>query len=146
VKSLMAALTAAFFVSGSWAGLGAAPAHWPAQAGAATSSTVSTGSASYTIVQRQLDSGTTVREFVDSSGKVFAVSWSGPFLPDLKRLLGNHFDSMARQGRGRGSHRSRLAVEDAGAVILSEGHMGAFQGRAWLPSRLPAGFDVRGMP
>jgi hypothetical protein len=142
----MAALTAAFFMGGSWAGLGAAPGHWPAQAAAARSSTASTGSASYTVVQRQLDSGTTVREFVDSTGVVFAVSWSGPFLPDLKELLGAHFDSMVARGRGQGAQRSRLAVQDSTAVIVSEGHMGAFEGRAWVPSRLPSGFDLRGMP
>jgi Protein of unknown function (DUF2844) len=142
VKSLVAALTAAFFVSGSWAALGAAPEHPPARAGAAGS----TGGAGYTVVQRQLDSGTTVREFVDGRGMVFAVSWSGPFLPDLKQLLGTHFDAFAARGRGQRSHRNRMAMQDAEAVIVSEGHMGAFQGRAWLPSRLPAGFDVRGMP
>ena len=41
---------------------------------------------------------------------------------------------------------SRLMVKDPGVVIVSEGHMGAFEGRAWVPSRLPAGFDVREMP
>jgi hypothetical protein len=146
VKSLVAALAAACFVSGSWAELGAAPSRWPAQAAAPRLNNVSTASATYTVVQRQLDSGTTVSEFVDGSGTVFAVSWSGPFLPDLKELLGVHFQTMASPGAGQGSQRSRLAVQDAGAVIVSEGHMGAFEGRAWLPSRLPAGFDVRGMP
>jgi hypothetical protein len=142
VKSLVAALTAACFVSGSWAALGAAPERSPAQTGAPGPA----GAAGYTIVERQLDSGTTVREFVDHRGMVFAVSWSGPFLPDLKQLLGTHFDAFAARGRGQQrSHRNRLAMQDAGAVIVSEGHMGAFQGRAWLPSRLPAGFDVRGM-
>jgi hypothetical protein len=28
---------------------------------------------------------------VDGNGLVFAVSWSGPYLPDLKELLGSHF-------------------------------------------------------
>jgi hypothetical protein len=137
----MAALAAAFFMSGSWAALGGGPA----QAVAATSRAMSTGLAGYTVMQRQLDTGTTVREFVDGTGTVFAVSWSGPFLPDLKELLGIHFDSMATQGRD-GANRSRLAVQDSGAVIVSEGRMGAFEGRAWLPTRLPAGFDVRAMP
>lgn len=146
MKSLLAALAAAFFTGGSWAGLGAAPVHWPAQAGAARASTLSTGLASYTVVQRQLDSGTTVQEFVDSSGTVFAVSWAGPFLPDLKELLGIHFDALVAQGQRQGAQRSRLAVQNADAVIVSEGHMGALQGRAWLPSGLPAGFDVRGVP
>jgi hypothetical protein len=146
VKSLLAALAAAFFTGGSWAGLGAGPVHWPAQAAAARSSTLSTGSASYTVVQRQLDSGTTVQEFLDAGGTVFAVSWSGPFLPDLRELLGIHFDAMAAQGRGQGAQHSKLAVQTSEAVIISAGHMGALEGRAWLPSRLPAGFDPRDIP
>lgn len=146
MKSLLAALAAAVFSGGSWAGLGAAPGQWPAQAAAARSSIVSTGLAGYTLVQHPLDSGTTVQEFVDGSGMVFAVSWSGPFLPDLKELLGAHFDAMAAQGQRQGAARSRLAVRTSEAVILSEGRMGAFEGRAWLPSRVPAGFDVRAMP
>jgi hypothetical protein len=146
VKSLLAAVAAAVFSGGSWAGLGAAPGHWPAQAAAARSATVSTGSSSFTVVQHQLDSGTLVQEFVDGSGMVFAVSWSGPFLPDLKELLGVHFDAMAAQGQNQGAQHSRLAVQGSDAVIVSTGHMGGFEGRAWLPSRLPPGFDVRAMP
>jgi hypothetical protein len=146
VKSLLAALAAAFFSGGSWAGLGAAPGHWPTQVAAARSSTVSTGLGAYTVVQHQLDSGTLIQEFVDGSGTVFAVSWSGPFLPDLKELLGAHFDAMAAQGATQGAQHSRLAVQSSDAVIVSTGHMGAFEGRAWLPSRLPPGFDARAMP
>jgi hypothetical protein len=146
VKSLLAALAAVLVSGGSWAGLGAAPGHWPAQAAAARSSNVSTGLAGYTVVQHQLDSGTLVQEFVDGSGTVFAVSWSGPFLPDLKELLGVHFDAMAAQGASQGAEHSRLAVRTSDAVIVSTGHMGALEGRAWLPSRLPPGFDVRTLP
>lgn len=149
MRSLLAALTAAVLSGGSWAGLGAAPGHFPAQAAAtAKSSIVSTGAASYTLVQHQLDSGTLVQEFVDSSGKVFAVSWSGPFLPDLKELLGPYFDAMAAQGQaqGRAAQRSRLTLRSPEVVIVSSGHMGALEGRAWLPSQLPRGFNVRAMP
>ena len=32
-----------------------------------------------------------MREYLDRAGNVFAVSWSGPVLPDLQRLLGAHF-------------------------------------------------------
>lgn len=144
MKSLLAALAAASFMSGSWAGLGAGPGHWPQQMGGANAGVVSNGAARYTIVQHPLDSGTTVQEFVDGSGVVFAVSWSGPFLPDLKELLGTHFDAMAAQGPG--AQHARLALKTADAVIVSTGRMGAFEGRAWLPARLPAGFDPRSIP
>jgi hypothetical protein len=146
VKSLLAVLAAAFFTGGSWAALGGAPSHGPAQSNGAKSTATTTAAAGYTVVQRQLDSGTTVQEFVDGSGTVFAVSWSGPFLPDLQELLGVHFAAMAAQARRQGERRSELAVRTSDAVIVSSGHMGALEGRAWLPSRLPAGFDPRSMP
>jgi hypothetical protein len=71
------------------------------------------------------------------------VSWSGPYKPDLKQLLGNHFTSFknAAAGKDRRANRSRAQVEAGDLVAHSSGHMGAFEGRAWLQSRLPAGFD-----
>jgi hypothetical protein len=117
-------------------------------AGAAVQTTPSSTAAGapYTILQRTLRTGVVVDEYVDASGKVFALSWSGPFKPDLKRLLGRHFKAFRDRGEQRHQgRRSGLAVDTGEAVIVSEGHMGAFQGRAWLPSRLPAGFDTREM-
>lgn len=145
MKPLLAAAAAFFFSSGSWAALGAAPANLGPHAASPTFSTVSTGLATYTLVQKDLDSGTTVREYVDANGTVFAVSWSGPFLPDLKEILGGYFDAMVAQaGQGRDARHSGLAVRRSGVVIISSGHMGALEGRAWLPAKLPPGFDVRG--
>src|SRR5258707_839901 len=47
---------------------------------------------SYTVHTLDLPGGTVVREFVGASGVVFAVSWSGPFRPDLRQTLGVYFD------------------------------------------------------
>jgi hypothetical protein len=100
----------------------------------------------YAVLHRTLRSGVAVDEYVDAGGKVFALAWSGPFKPNLKRLLGRHFEAFRDRGAARhGGPRSRLAVDTGEAVVVSEGHMGAFEGRAWLPSRLPAGFDPQGM-
>ncbi|HTD04666.1 DUF2844 domain-containing protein, partial [Undibacterium sp.] len=38
----------------------------------------------YSINESTLSSGTVVREYVASSGIVFAVSWTGPIMPDLQ--------------------------------------------------------------
>jgi Protein of unknown function (DUF2844). len=142
VKSLLALLAAVFFSCGSWAALGGAPARLQEHAVKATSGKVSTATGSYTVMQKELDSGTTVHEYLDSAGTVFAVSWSGPFLPDLKEILGPHFDTMAQAGKRRDQQRSRLAVRRSDVVIISDGRMGAFEGRAWVPAKVPAGFDV----
>lgn len=100
----------------------------------------------YTDVRRTLRGQVEVHELVDAQGIVFAVTWSGPFKPDLKELLGRHFDSFRDKGaQHRGGNRSQLAVDTGEAVVVSSGHMRAFEGRAWLPSRLPAGFDPQEM-
>lgn len=94
-------------------------------------------------LKRTLESGTRIHEWVNASGIVFAIAWSGPYLPDLREHLGTHFqaltDGQRRQGPGS---RSRVSVQQAELVIFSGGRMGAFEGRAWIPSLLPAGFDT----
>jgi len=100
----------------------------------------------YTDVRRTLKSGTVVHEYVDASGAVFALAWSGPFKPDLKRLLGRHFHRLEQGAGQRGADHTRLDVKESDFVVQSSGHMGAFEGRAWLPARLPAGFDPQETP
>jgi hypothetical protein len=110
---------------------------------AASEATTAGGDAVYTISQSTLDSGTVVREYSDTGGKVFAVSWSGPTLPDLRTLLGEKFAVMtgAAGARAKAGH-SQLALARPDVVVVSNGHMRAFAGHAWLPGALPAGFDT----
>ena len=98
----------------------------------------STGS--YTVHETTLPTGTVVRQYVSTAGVVFAVTWSGPFKPDLRQLLGPHFDTMnARQaGQALAGHRF-VSQHESDLVVESGGHMRSFEGRAYLPSALPAG-------
>jgi hypothetical protein len=117
----------------------------PGAAAQATAAVTSAGAA-YTRLHRSLPNGVAVDEYADTRGIVFALAWSGPFKPDLKHLLGRHFESFRdRSAQRHGGGHGKLAVDTGEAVVVSEGHMGAFEGRAWLPARLPAGFDPREM-
>jgi hypothetical protein len=89
-----------------------------------------------------LRSGTTVHEYA-AHGKVFAIAWGGPVIPDLRRLLGSYFDAYVNspQGRGTGHHTMRV-VQTPEWVVQSGGHQNGFVGRAWLSNALPAGFDL----
>ena len=49
---------------------------------------VVTPAVAYDLHELITPNGTRVREYLDRSGRVFAVSWSGPRLPDLGQLLG----------------------------------------------------------
>ena len=141
MKALIAACLACF-LPGAWAALGTSP-DLPAAGGAAQ---LTPSGAAYTHLKRQLESGTTVHEFVDSAGRVFAVAWSGPFLPDLRELLGAHFTVLAQEEAAQRSKSSSVEVRRPELVIVSSGRMRAFHGRAWLPRQLPAGFDPARLP
>jgi len=104
---------------------------------------VSNGSASYSVSTTTLAGGTMVREYVGADGVVFAVTWNGPFLPDLRELLGQHFATLRNESaRQPKAGRGQVRVAQPDVTIESGGHMRAYAGRAWINSRLPAGFDT----
>lgn len=92
----------------------------------------------FAVHQIRLPSGTLVKEYVSASGMVFAISWQGPTLPDLRQVLGRYFEQYAAArspNAGIGSNRT----QGSGLVVQSGGHMRAFTGRAYLQQMLPRG-------
>ena len=94
---------------------------------------------SFTVHEMQTPAGTVIREFVAASGVVFAISWQGPFKPDMNLLLGRYFGTYASAPRSAGSTRSRLMIEQPALIVHAGGHMRAFAGIAYVPQLLPAG-------
>lgn len=114
-------------------------------AGTAAAGAPAAGTPAYDVSATQLPNGTTVREYA-RNGVVFAVAWNGPFLPDLRELLGRHFATLtddAARAPAAGHNRIRIARPDV--TIESGGHMRAYNGRAWVNGLLPAGFDTNGI-
>ena len=127
-----------------FAALGSAPASLGPRVLSQANVQGSTAGGAYTDLKQTLATGTEVHEYLDGAGTVFAVSWSGPFLPDLKDVLGVHFQAMVdhvHQHPGGGA-RAQLRLQSKDVVIFSGGRPGAFEGRAWVPALLPAGFDT----
>lgn len=94
----------------------------------------------YDIQEITTDSGVRVREFLNRNGVVFAVTWNGPVVPNLRALLGASFDSYVKQLSALthpGTHRS-LRLASSTLVVESGGHMRAYSGRAYLPLLMPA--------
>lgn len=90
----------------------------------------------------RLADGSSIRQFVNAQGIVYAVAWSTRVKPDFRQLLGRYaadFDAGAAAAlRTPGIKRS--AVIDQGDLVLhSGGRQGAFVGKAWLKSQMPAG-------
>jgi hypothetical protein len=101
-----------------------------------------TQTAAYTVHELRAATGTAVREYVSPAGKVFAVAWQGPFLPDMKQVLGAYFEQFARAARAPRKGHGPLSIIEPGLVVQSAGHMRAFRGRAYIPEMLPADADV----
>lgn len=97
----------------------------------------------YTVHEIKAPTGTVVREYVSPDGKIFAVVWQGPFLPDLRQLLGSYFEqfSQSAQNLKRKHHRVRgpLLIREPGLVVQTGGHMRAYFGRAYIPELIPPG-------
>jgi hypothetical protein len=98
-----------------------------------------TSRAAYSVHELQSPGGALVREYVSATGVVFAVSWGGPTMPNLRQLLGAHFDSfVSSTNRQRGGH-GHLVVHESMLVVESGGHMRSFHGRAYLSDAVPSG-------
>jgi hypothetical protein len=95
----------------------------------------------YVLREIQLESGTLVREYVSVKGTVFAVTWQGPFLPDLRQLLGRHFTAYTDAAQKAGG-RGPLYIDSPELVVQSGGRMRAFSGRAYLPQEIPENFSL----
>lgn len=94
--------------------------------------------------------GGMVHEFSNIRGQVFAVTWSGPGKPDLRALLGRHFAALQGSGEAMAgamhSLRRPPQVSEADLQIETGGHMGWFQGVAFIPSLAPTGFVAADLP
>jgi hypothetical protein len=81
-----------------------------------------------------------VREYMDQSGKVVAVAWSGPTKPDLAQILGpTYFARLTNPNAKRIVGRQVSVLHDEDLVIESTGSMRrGFIGHAYLTSAINA--------
>jgi hypothetical protein len=101
--------------------------------------------AAFTVHEMSSANGLVVKEYADRNGTVFAVSWSGPWRPDMQQLLGTYFGSFkhdpnSADGKIAGRHPINVQRDDL--VIRSVGHVHAFSGYAYLPQKLPTGLTA----
>jgi len=95
----------------------------------------------YTLHELQATTGTKVHEYLGNDGKVFAVSWQGPFRPDLQQLLGSCYETYLNAAGPRVA-RGPMNIQLPGLVIHMSGHQRAFYGRVYIPERVPQGVSV----
>jgi hypothetical protein len=95
-------------------------------------------------VEEVVSDATTLREYVSPSGVVFGVAWNGYVHPDLTQLLGSYWGeySAAQEKASRISGRTRQQLATDNIVVEKWGHMRNLQGRAYVPSLVPAGICI----
>jgi hypothetical protein len=99
----------------------------------------------YTVQELQAPTGTVVREYVSITGTVFGVGWEGPFLPDLRQLLGPYFErysKLAKAQKARRVVRGPLLIQESDLVVEMTGNSRTFLGRAYVREMLPQGIDA----
>lgn len=101
-----------------------------------------TAHAAFAVHELRNAGGDVVHEYVAPSGAVFAISWGGTTLPNLRQLLGIHFDTYVNSTHRQRGGRGHLVVRDRNLVVESTGHMRAFRGRAYLTDAFPTGVTV----
>jgi len=101
-----------------------------------------TQTAAYTVHELQASTGHVVREYVSPSGTVFGVTWQGPTKPDLRQLLGSHFDEVKPATPAARVRRGPVVIHQPGLVLEMGGHVRAFAGRAYIPELVPAGVQA----
>ncbi|MGA9528750.1 MAG: DUF2844 domain-containing protein [Terriglobales bacterium] len=96
----------------------------------------------YAVHEIHAASGTVVREYVSSAGLVFAVTWQGPFVPNMEQLLGSYFQQYSagvQATKAAYVGRRPLNLQLPGLVVQMNGYMRSFHFRAYIPQQIPAG-------
>ena len=146
VRAALVASLAAVCGSSAQSALGGAASGIRADAARPGAHVASVANKGYTRHDLTRANGGLVREFENARGQVFAVTWSGPGKPDLRVLLGRHFATLQQgsprlgAGAGRAGLRDPVLVSQPDLQIQTSGHMGWFDGVAFVPSLAPAGF------
>jgi len=142
LKMLVMAAAVVATVAPAWGSLGGGAASVQADQIHLQGTRTMKAAGSYTVHEIQAANGTVVREYVSAAGKVFAIAWHGPWIPDMRQLLGNYFDQYARANqaqRGARMRRAPILINQPGLVVQIGGHPRAFAGTAYVPEMLPSG-------
>jgi hypothetical protein len=99
----------------------------------------------YTVHEIDASAGSVVKEYVSPAGKVFAITWRGQFIPDMRQILGTYFDQYAQAAKAQRESnvgRRPLNIQQPGLVFQNGGHMRSYFGRAYAPDMVPQGVNV----
>jgi hypothetical protein len=97
----------------------------------------------YSVQEIRAATGTVVKEFISPAGVVFAVSWSGPTMPNLQQAFGTYFAQFKtsvkaqRTGNAMRPGHNHVEVRTPTLVVHAGGHMREYFGMAYVPALMP---------
>ena len=99
---------------------------------------------SFVVQEMKAPQGTLVNEYVSPQGRVFAVSWHGPFPPSMQQILGTYFQQYvsALRTQPKVYGHPPIDLQLPGLVVQASLYLGSYSGRAYLPDLLPQGTKV----
>ena len=103
--------------------------------------TSSSAAMNYSTQQMHDDAGNLITEYVSTNGIVFALTWRGLFKPDLHQLLGDYFQTYLAVESGSSGRQAPVVDQDS-VVVVSEGRLRNFHGKAYIPALIPNGFSL----
>ncbi len=97
----------------------------------------------YTVHEITLD-GTTLKEYADLAGLVFAVSWQGIKTPDFSVIFGSYYSEYKTEREKIAPERGKriMNTKAPNIVVSSGGHMRNLHGFAYLPALVPKGVSL----
>ncbi len=102
-----------------------------------------TRSVDYDVHEIQTPAGMIIHEYVSAQGKVFAVTWRGPGLPDLGQLLGSYSAQLTQAATRPHYNHHHLRIETPDVVMQSNAYLRIRSGRAWVRALLPQSLSAR---
>ena len=97
----------------------------------------------------KLQDGSGIKEYVNSSGVVFAVSWRTRLKPNLQTLLGAQYAMQIASTKsvlGVANSRAQQSVRLPNLVLHQAGRVNAFAGLAYVPALVPEGINAENLP
>ena len=131
-----------------WAGLGEAEGSIEGERAHMHAEHAVNRAAQYVVHELKTADGSRVRQYVSGNGRVFAVSWTTLYKPDLSSLLGSSFPAYsdaAQTAAQRGGIQRQFRHEGTDLVVQSSGHLNVYRGYAYRPSLLPRGLSVQAL-
>ena len=119
------------------------------QAFHAASDTISTMTQGQELKVHQMQvQANTIKQYADSDGTIFAVTWKGPSMPPLSVLMGRYFPeynlALAANIKVRGNRH--LNITTPSLQVMQQGPLMHLHGVAYLLGKVPAGVEVENLP